>query len=292
MENKIVGVIGASSFVGLNLLPLLVKSGMKVVAFSRQAKKSETANIEWRCLSDLSKYANNPVEDDAIPFWICVAPIWVLPAYFNLLKSYGVKRVVALSSTSRFTKGDSIDQAETSVVNKLVEAEAHLQNWAENQGVDWAIIRPTVIYGMGKDKNVAEIIRLIRRWHFFPILGEGCGLRQPVHVEDVAKICKSLLVTKVNQNRAYNISGAETLSYREMVQRIFAALEMKPRIIHLPRWVFRLLLSFLRIFPRFRHWSLAMVDRMDRDMVFDHKDAINELDFSPRPFILENRDLN
>jgi len=149
-----------------------------------------------------------------------------------------------------------------------------------------------LIYGLGKDKNVVEIIRLIRRWGFFPILGEGRGLRQPVHVLDVAKTCQALISAKHIMNRAYNISGGEVLSYKEMVKRIFSALDKPKRIVFLPRWSFRLALFGLRFLPRFRDWSIAMVDRMDGDMVFDHKAATAEFGFSPRPFFLESRDLS
>ena len=293
MENKCVGVIGASSFVGLHLLNTLTQSGWRVVAFSRHAKQNIESNLEWRCISTLTNSSHSPteVEEEIIPIWICAAPIWVLPDYFDLLKSHGAKRVLALSSTSRFTKGDSSDLAEQAVANRLIDAEARLQSWAEESGIEWIIMRPTLIYGLGKDKNVVEIMCLIRRWGFFPILGEGRGLRQPIHVEDVAKVCQAVIASTGKKNRAYNISGGETLSYKEMVKRIFMALDKKPRFVHLPRWSFRLALLLLHFIPRFRNWSVAMVDRMDRDLVFDHKDATAELGFSPRPFQLENRDL-
>lgn len=282
-------MLGASSLVGLHTLPMLAQSGWSVIAFSRVAKVSDDANIEWRHLT--TSFFSPDKDDSKISVWICAAPIWVLPGYFDLLKAYGVKRVVAISSTSRFTKKDSTDVAEQDVVQRLIDGEVVLQNWAEDNGIDWCVIRPTMIYGLGQDKNIAEIIRLIRRWGFFPMLGEGRGLRQPIRVEDVAKVCQAVIETTEKQNKAYNISGGETLSYKEMVKRIFVFLDKKPRFVHLPRWSFRLALLGLRLLPRFRNWSVAMADRMDRDLVFEHKDATAELGFAPCPFQLENRDL-
>jgi len=72
-----------------------------------------------------------------------------------------------------------------------------------------------------------------------------------------------------------------------MMKQIFIALNKKQRIVYLPRWRFRLGLCLL---PRFRNW-FAMVDRMDRDLAFDHIDATVELGFSPRYFQFESRDL-
>ena len=89
-------------------------------------------------------------------------------------------------------------------------------------------MRPTLIYGLGKVKNVREIAALIKRFGFFPIVGAGNGKRQPVHAEDLARACVSALLTETAANRAYNISGGEVLTYREMVNRIFASLADAP----------------------------------------------------------------
>jgi hypothetical protein len=45
------------------------------------------------------------------------------------------------------------------------------------------------------------------------------------------------------------------------------------------------------LLPRYRHWSAAMAERMNRDLVFDHAEATHDLNFSPRPFQLMAEDL-
>ena len=96
-----------------------------------------------------------------------------------MLERYGACRVVALSSTSRFTKDDSSDPEEQAIALRLADAEARVQAWAASHGVEWVILRPTLIYGLGRDKNIAEIARFIRRFGFFPLFGKAKGLRQP-----------------------------------------------------------------------------------------------------------------
>lgn len=66
------------------------------------------------------------------------------------------------------------------------------------------------------------IVRFVRRWRFFPLMGQADGLRQPVHAEDVTTACVSALTMPAAANRTYNLSDGETLSYREMVCRVFA----------------------------------------------------------------------
>ena len=283
MVESRVGLLGASSLVGECLLPMLRDAGWRVVAFSRRAAESGFG-VEWRQLPFTEVAAE-------ISHWICVAPIWVLPDYFALIEAAGARRIVVLSSTSRFTKVGSGDTAEQATAAQLIDGEARLQAWAESRGIEWVILRPTLIYGIGRDKNISEIARFIRRFGFFPVLGRAQGLRQPIHAEDVAAACVSALKAPNAANRGYNISGGETLSYRDMVARIFTALGRRPRVLTVPLWAFRLAVTMLRRLPRYRQWSAAMAERMNRDLVFDHTDAARDLGFKPRAFELTAEDL-
>jgi hypothetical protein len=42
---------------------------------------------------------------------------------------------------------------------------------------------------------------------------------------------------------------------------------------------------------RYRQWSIAMAERMNRDLVFDHADAARDLGFKPSGFALAAEDL-
>lgn len=310
-----VGVLGATSLVGGCLLPLLTEAGWQVTAFSRRAVGPFGDGVAWRRLplaehplpqhsagatrhsirppkdgSLIAGYPSKKAESDT-PHWICLAPIWVLPDYFDLLKAQGARRVVVLSSTSRFTKDDSTDPEEQAVALRLAEAEARLREWAESCGVEWVILRPTLIYGLGRDKNIAEIARFIHRFGFFPLFGKANGLRQPIHAADVAGVCITALTLPAVVNRAYNISGGETLAYRDLVARVFAALSRPPRLLPVPLSAFRVAIALLRCLPRYRHWSVAMAERMGRDLVFDHGEAGRDLAFKARSFELSAGDV-
>jgi nucleoside-diphosphate-sugar epimerase len=277
------GVLGAASMVGECLLPLLIQTGWRVLAFSRRPVGQTNEKVEWRQIA--SPNPGHPAGgEDTIEAWICLAPIMALPGYFGMLEAYGARRVVALSSTSRFTKMDSSDLAERDGVASLVAAEEALQHWAEARKIEWVILRPTLIYGLGLDKNITLIAGFIRRFGFFPLLGVARGLRQPVHAGDVAQACLSALNSPQAANRNYDISGAEVLTYREMVIRVFAALGRRPRILTVPLGIFRIVLACMRVVPRYRNVSPAMAERMNRDMVFDHTAATRDFNYSPRGF--------
>jgi nucleoside-diphosphate-sugar epimerase len=275
MDKTCVGVLGATSFVGDELLPQLRKT-CDVTEVSRRAPIA----------TSIEKAASS-----SIPCWISLIPLAALPAYFDMLTSRSAKKVVALSSTSVFTKANSSDPIERAFVDRLRDGEAKFITWAESQDIKWVILRPTLIYGRGRDRNVSDIARFIRRFGLFPILGSGKGLRQPIHVEDVVRACMSALEAEHIFNCSYNISGGEILNYREMVSRIFQALERRPRLITMPLWGFKAGVACVRILPRFRDLSAAMAERMNADLTFDRSAAERDLGLSKRPFQLGIKDL-
>lgn len=272
------------------MLSGLRKSGHQILAFSRQRRTNAVDGVTWQQLLPPSVPQQVP-ENRPVSDWICAAPIWVLPEHFALLEAHGARRIVAVSSTSRLTKKDSSDPGEQAVARRLTEAEGRLQAWAEQRGIEWVVLRPTLIYGLGRDKNIGDIARLIRRLRFFPLLGKANGLRQPIRAQDVADACVDAMRAPAVKNRAYNISGGETLSYRDMVTRIFKAMDRPPLMLPVPLFAFRTAVAVLRFIPGYRHLSAAMAERMNQDLVFDHNEATRDFAFKPRQFVLSAQDL-
>lgn len=295
MIKQSIGVLGASSIVGRSVLQQLTSIDNGVIAFSRtpelHADVSPDPNVNWHKFSELANDSNNPT----IESWISLMPIWELVTLLPQMKTLGLGKLVAMSSTSKFTKSGSDSEKDSQIAEKLERAEKAIGGWCEKNNVEWVILRPTMIYGLGKDVNVSTIVRFIRRFGFFPLLGAASGLRQPVHIEDVAYACVAAIDLDSFPVRSYNISGAEVLSYYEMVTRIFKFLNKKPRIIKLPLFLFKAAIAMAHVTPvlrkRFSHWTPAMAQRMNQDMAFDHSDATQDFGFNPQKFVLGPKDL-
>jgi SAM-dependent methyltransferase len=257
-------------------MALLAESGHRVTAFSRRRMVLPGDRMQWRQLS-----VHTPVREP-ISHWISLVPIWVLPEYGDWIKSHGATRLVALSSTSCLVKQDSTDPGEREVARELLRGESFLCAWGKARKVDWIVLRPTLIYGAGNDKNISEIVSIVDRLGFFPLMGNSLGKRQPVHAQDVAAACLSALGAAHVANRSYNLPGGETLTYRDMVARVFEGLGRRPVMPCLPGWMFRFALNGVRMVPRYRHWTMAMVQRMNQDLVFDSSEARRDFGYAPR----------
>lgn len=290
MPDKPIGILGATSLVGRYVIDSATKQGCRLVAFSRQAETTASGQgVQWVQLPDTPNALN---QIDTIPFWVSFMPIWVLPDYFPMLETFQAKRVIALSSTSLYTKADSTVLAERDISARFADGERRLSEWSEKHGIDWIVLRPTLIYGGGRDRNIVEISRFINRFGFFPLFGKAQGLRQPIHGEDLAEACLKLLQKRNLTNGTYNLSGGEVLPYREMVERVFYALQCEPRFVYISLFIFQGCIAMLRLLPRYRHWSVAMAERMNSDMVFSYEEAARDFGFSPRKFELSADDVN
>ena len=276
---RVVGVLGARSLVGAELTALLTSTpAVRLRRFTRKPLKDLPDGSDWETFHD-------PQPGDVVSTFVSLMPIWALTEKLSWLTAFGCRRLVALSSTSRFTKAESERPADRELARRLETAEDDMLAWARQTGVSITILRPTMIYGSVDDGNVSTIAATLRRWRMFPVVGRAEGLRQPVHAADVAwAVARVAAADGADLSSAYDLSGGETLSYRELVERVRSTVTGPTAVVAVPDGVFR---TVARLAPRSRTAATAagMASRMGQDMVFDHTAASRDFGFSPRGFV-------
>ncbi len=271
-------VTGATSQIGRFLIPRLQTAGFTVIAVSREPPSTD---VVWH-QADLQT-SSLPITQPSQLFHI--APLTLLPPLLaRLSKDAPLRRVIAFSSTSCLTKANSPESRERKIAAQLMEAETALKVACQARGIAWNLFRPTLIYGCGIDKNVTFIAQFIRRFGFFPLVGQGTGLRQPVHADDLAAACLQANQSQTAVNKIYNLSGGETLNYRDMVKAIFHQLGKKPHLVSIPLPVFKLMIRCITLLPVRTTISMAMIMRMNQDLCFDHTTASHDFGYNPRIF--------
>lgn len=292
MQKPVVAIIGATSFIGSLVIDQLLKSGYSVIAYTRKPRcnYSKIEDLEWRPIAELS-CPQRQVEN--IDTWLCLAPIWVMADYLPLLEPFGIKYLVAISSTSRFTKLDSGLLHERRVAQKIAKAENLIERWVVEVGGKCIVLRTTLIYGRKGDENIASMVKFIKRFGFFPVLGRGNGLRQPLHAKDLS----GLIQTALNEIHAtsmcyqgFNVGG-RSMQYKDMVRLVFSRLGKLPIIVAIPKRLFLLCIKCMSLIPAYRGFNTEMVMRMEKDLYFDTSEVEQALGFSPKDFYLEDEDL-
>ena len=213
---------------------------------------------------------------------ISLAPLWLLPPALPALLDGGLRRLVAVSSTSRWTKAASSVASERGVARRLAEAEDAVADACARAGVAWTVLRPTLVYAEGRDRNVTRLAGLARRWGVLPLAGPGAGRRQPVHADDLAAALPAVLAAQATAGRAYDLPGGETLTYAHMCRRVLEGLGRTPRLLHVPPPLWRAGLALAS--PLLPGATAAMGERMAEDLVFDPRPAERDFGWRPRAF--------
>jgi len=276
-------LLGSTGVVGHFLLPRLSDAGWQVRALSRRPQpQGLPVGATWHA-HDVTRGLDG-LEAAGETTLFHAAPLWLLPPLLPELAARGVSRVIAFSSTSRFTKQDSSSAASRGLARTLADAEDALASGCGAHGITWTVFRPTLIYGAGLDRNVSAIARLARRFGVFPLAGDARGLRQPVHADDLALACLQAVDEPRTFGRAYDLTGASTLTYREMVEQIFTAVGRRPRLPSVPLPVLRAGLRIARGLSLLRGVPLDAAERMNVDQAFDCSGARRDFGYAPRPF--------
>ena len=129
----------------------------------------------------------------------------------------GVRKVVHIS-VSNPSMDDPLD---------YYAGKARAETVVRQSGLQWAVVRPTLIFGPG-DILINNIAWLLRRVPVFFIPGHGTYRLQPVAGEDVAEI--AVWAARESESATVDAAGPDIITYAELVDSIAIAIQHKRRI--------------------------------------------------------------
>jgi uncharacterized protein YbjT (DUF2867 family) len=145
---------------------------------------------------------------------------------------------------------------------------------------DLTLIRPTMIYGSLRDRNVHKVVLLAHRWRVLPVPTSGGARIQPVHYLDLAQVVAQVLNLEPGLTLA--AGGPSSLTLEQCARLIFGALGMRPRLLRVP---VSPAFEVARLWDRLTGSRLApRVARSEIDRVVDVGEMISVTGTSPRTF--------
>lgn len=180
-----------------------------------------------------------------------------------------LRRLVAVSSAGVYSQHRASAAAYRRSEDALQSARA-----------DVVILRPTMIYGSTRDKNVHHVISFARRWGVLPLVGRGDALLQPIHYEDVADAVVALIDSDVTGT--IDAGGESALSLRDAGHAIFAALGRPPRFVAVPAKA--ALIGSRAAYALGRSRLAERVVRMTEDRTVDNQRLVTVTGVRPRDF--------
>jgi NADH dehydrogenase len=141
---------------------------------------------------------------------------------FFAAKHAGVRRIVHLSITNPSLQSPL----------PYFRGKALVEYALAQSGVPYAIVRPTWIFGGQRDVLTNNIAWILRRMPVFALPGDGTYPVQPVHVEDLARICVN--AGNADGDIVIDAAGPETMPFGDLVTIVRAAVNANTPILHIP----------------------------------------------------------
>ncbi|MCK9876467.1 NAD(P)H-binding protein [Frankia sp. Ag45/Mut15] len=184
----------------------------------------------------------------------------------------------------------------------------------EASGLDWTIIRPTMIYGGADDRNMARLLTLLAHLPAPPQPGRpplpaGSGssgrsgwswrvglppipvpvpgathLHQPVHVDDLAATVLRAVTAQRCVGRAYDVAGPWPLPLRDIVTAAGSALGRRVHPLSVPLGPALLLAQRYERHAARPRLKAEQIARLAEDKAYDIGPARRDLGHQPRPF--------
>ena len=109
------------------------------------------------------------------------------------------------------------------------------------------VIRPSIMFGPGD--SFFNLMGALTRWFpVLPLIG-GKSQFQPVYVGDVADAIAAAIGGAVKPGRVYELGGPETMSYRELMQRVLGETQRRNPMLPIPAPIGKLLAAPFALLP-------------------------------------------
>src|SRR5690606_33622944 len=156
-------VFGGSGQIGAALVPRLLDVGWQIDAVSR-TPRTDQPGLRWH-QGGFPDCGGLPGAVDAV---FSCGPLDLFANWFAA-SSIATPRVVAFGSTSASTKADAADPAERALAQLLRDSERKLHGAAGARGIAATVLRPTLVYGAGRDRTITRLAATARRLGWLPV---------------------------------------------------------------------------------------------------------------------------
>jgi uncharacterized protein YbjT (DUF2867 family) len=187
---------------------------------------------------------------------------------FHAARNAGVERIVHVSIAN-----PSIDSP-----LPYFRGKALVEYALAEAGVPYSIVRPTWVFGGERDVLANNIAWILRRMPLIAVPGSGEYPVQPVHVEDLARICVE--AARFTGDTVVDAAGPERMAFSELVACVRSALEARSPIVHVPPPLMALAARALGLFVRDVVLTPEEIKGLMAGLLVSHDPPLGQIVFS------------
>ena len=169
---------------------------------------------------------------------------------YDAVNRSGVEQVVeaaqAAGKVSQFIHVSAVGAVNDPALPYL-RSKWHGEQAVINSGLDYTIIRPSLIFGPG-DEFVNSLAAVVRLFPVVPVIAGGRNRLQPIWVDDLAQ-CIALALSRHDlHGHTLELGGPDQLSYNQIVEIISRTMSRRRLKAHVPVWMMKANVSLMELF--------------------------------------------
>lgn len=283
---------GSAGFVGRNLVRVLIEEGFKpenIIVIDKDQEninRLEKYQVET-CLADLSEKGKWMREFDGADEVVNLAAQISSPEYepFHRNNILATENIIEASRDAGIRRIIHFSSIAVLSVRRDHYAQTKLEGeeLVKTSGLEYCVLRPSIMYGPTNDKNIGYLIRFSRAFPFFPIPGHGKWPRQPIYVDDVCRLVISIM-KEFPTNEVLDINGKDVVYFRDMIRTVHRQLNGFKFELYVPVRLFKLLMMSYQKVTGDAEFTVDQVNSLTAEEVFPDYPWWEEFDIEFTPF--------
>ena len=269
---------------GLDLNKVKMEGVKKIYTWDNLHK---VGNID--CVIHLAGLAHDLVDKTPINKYISVN-FGLTKKIFEWSIKVGVKKFIFFSSIKAVSDNPKSAINESDIkkpntpygISKSMAEDFLLNN---NKLEKLYILRPVMVYGPNSKGNLNKLYNFINKGYPWPF-GSFQNKRSYCSIVNLNFILKNLIERNDIKEGIYNISDNDSISTNDLVRIMYQSLNLKPKIIKIPKFILYLLFRFLGFFKKkyaqtffkltgnYEVKNQKIKNEIGKDLVISTKDAL------------------
>ncbi|GIW37296.1 MAG: NADH(P)-binding protein [Meiothermus sp.] len=245
-------IVGGSGYVGSHLARHLLEQGHQVTVASRRGE-GPLAGVRY-VMADAAK--DEGLQQAAQGQEALIYLVGIIrergDQTFRQAHVEGVRHSLAAARwrvSSRFVHMSALGTAR-GTGSRYYETKAEGEELVQASGLDWTILRPSLIFGQG-DEFFGGILKglVTAPIPFIPQIGDGSFVFRPIWVGDVARAFEQALSRPHTFYRSYNLVGPKEYTFRELLLLVRDTLGSRKPLLPIPLALMDLVVPLISPLP-------------------------------------------